>query len=370
MQPFAIFRPGRHTATDGTTLVFGTAEVQDLAESYDPLLHEAPIVIGHPKDNAPAFGWIKGLATDDNGDLVADPHQVHAAFAEAVAAGSWKKRSASVYPPSSPTNPKPGHWYLRHVAFLGAQPPAIKGLADVHFAEDEQFLEFSDPQITASIVGGIMRRLRDWLIGEKGLEEADKILPGWAVEDLEAEARRPNPQPIAEDKPTTNPMFSEPGAPTMADATPTTSTTPDLDAERAALDAERKQFAEERAAFRAAENAKEIAALVGAGKITPAQAAGMVEFMSSLDGAAEISFGEGDVSKTAKPGEFFRSFLASLQPQVDLGEHSRDKDAGPDLGNARELAAAAVEYQEAKRAKGIEMTIVQAVAEVSAGRTA
>ncbi len=50
-----------------------------------------------------------------------------------VKAGRFKSRSASFYHPDNPNNPKPGVYYLRHVGFLGAQPPAVKGLKAVEF---------------------------------------------------------------------------------------------------------------------------------------------------------------------------------------------------------------------------------------------
>ena len=64
-------------------------------------------------------------------------------FTDWVAAGRYKKRSASFYTADHPSNPTPGKPYLRHVGFLGAQPPAVKGLAD--FAgTDEPVYEFAD----------------------------------------------------------------------------------------------------------------------------------------------------------------------------------------------------------------------------------
>ena len=56
-----IFRTGRHTASSGTSLAFTEADLAATAAAYDPALHEAPIVVGHPKDNAPAYGWVKSL---------------------------------------------------------------------------------------------------------------------------------------------------------------------------------------------------------------------------------------------------------------------------------------------------------------------
>ncbi|MBN0401429.1 peptidase, partial [Pseudomonas aeruginosa] len=111
---------------------FTEAILQEIAATYDPALSEAPLVIGHPKLNAPAYGWAKGLEVRE-GMLYAEPHQVVPEFAEAANRKMYKKRSASVYLPDSPGNPVPGKHYLRHIGFLGAVPPAIKGIPDAPF---------------------------------------------------------------------------------------------------------------------------------------------------------------------------------------------------------------------------------------------
>lgn len=76
---------------------------------------------------------MRSLAAGDDG-LNAEPHQVDPEFAEMVNAGRFKKISASFYTPDAPNNPVPGVYYLRHVGFLGAQPPAVKGLKQAEFA--------------------------------------------------------------------------------------------------------------------------------------------------------------------------------------------------------------------------------------------
>ena len=129
-----IFKPGRQTAMSGAVLDFSESDLAASARAYDPALHEAPIVIGHPKHDAPAYGWVKSLAASGDG-LNAEPHQVDADFAELVASGRYKKISASFYLPDAPNNPVPGVYYLRHVGFLGAQPPAVKGLKQAEFAD-------------------------------------------------------------------------------------------------------------------------------------------------------------------------------------------------------------------------------------------
>ena len=81
-------------------------------------------MIGHPKDNAPAYGWVEGL--ERKGDtLWAEILPTVAQFSDWLKAGLFKKRSISLYPDMS----------LRHVGFLGAMPPAVKGLPDASFKE-------------------------------------------------------------------------------------------------------------------------------------------------------------------------------------------------------------------------------------------
>jgi hypothetical protein len=49
-----VFRAGTHTAMDGKTYTYGPDDLNDIIRKYDPEVHESPIVIGHPRDNAPA----------------------------------------------------------------------------------------------------------------------------------------------------------------------------------------------------------------------------------------------------------------------------------------------------------------------------
>lgn len=172
MKRFPIFKPGKHTAMSGTTLDFNEAMLKAAVAAYDPSLHEAPIVVGHPKDNGPAYGWVQALSYNEaTGEIEVDPAQVDEAFAEMVQAGRFKKRSASWYLPDSPANPKPGTLYLRHVAFLGAQPPALKGLRDVSFNEGEEgVVEFAEDVDVESAIA--------WL--EKAIALHEKHMAGTA----------------------------------------------------------------------------------------------------------------------------------------------------------------------------------------------
>jgi hypothetical protein len=129
---FEIFRTGTHTDAAGNISGWTEADLDEIVRLYDPGVHEAPIVVGHPEHDSPAYGWIEALKRE--GDrLLAKPKQLVEEFKDWVHRGLYKKISIALYPDLG----------LRHVGFLGAIPPAVKGLAQAQFVEKEyQFFEF------------------------------------------------------------------------------------------------------------------------------------------------------------------------------------------------------------------------------------
>ncbi len=123
---FEIFRTGTHTSNNGVTKSYSVSDLNSIVDSYNPHNLEAPLVLGHPKSNSPAFGWIETLRVV--GDrLIAKAKDVVPEFLDAVKKGLFKKRSVSL--------DKDGK--LRHVGFLGGSLPAVQGLADIQFSEDD-----------------------------------------------------------------------------------------------------------------------------------------------------------------------------------------------------------------------------------------
>lgn len=370
MQPFEIFRAGRHTASSGTAISFSEADLEAAVAAYDPAVHEAPIVVGHPRDNGPAYGWVKAVNYTD-GAMVAEPQQVDEAFAEMVAAGRFKKRSASFYTPDSPHNPKPGAFYLRHVGFLGAQAPAVKGLKDVSFADsDEGVVEFADP----GLVAGLFRRLRDWFLSEHGAQTADNVLPSFLVEDLEAEAR------AAREAPMTPPVsYSEDNDMTEADKAALDAATARADAAEAKvaeleakIAAQETDFSERDTALKAREAAiakGEVEAaldkLVTAGKVLPAEKAKLAEFAMTLDaGEAVLEFGEGDDKATLSQRAYFLATLSTRPKAVDFGERSGETGEGrADMTN-EDVADKARAYRDEQRKAGKTISFTEAVVHV------
>ncbi|PHJ59588.1 hypothetical protein VF14_08940 [Nostoc linckia z18] len=177
-QEIEIFAAGTHTSSNGATVTLSESDLDAIAQSYDPDLFDAPAVVGHPRDNSPAYAWVEGVRRVGN-KLMASLKDWDADFQEAVKSRRYKKISASFYSPDSSSNPKPGSYYLRHVGFLGGMAPAVKGLKSVAFAEAEEgVVDF------CCGVGGdkeIFRNLREWLIEEYGIEVSDRVVPAYLL---------------------------------------------------------------------------------------------------------------------------------------------------------------------------------------------
>jgi hypothetical protein len=138
-----VFKAGPQTSAQGVEREFTPEDLQQVVESYDPETHEAPLVIGHSGDNdsTPSFGWIKKFVRKGE-DLYADVNFTDVAR-DLVKDGHYRKVSISFYSPESPINPHQGKWSARHLALLGAAPPAVKGLESLSFSEKEGVYNFA-----------------------------------------------------------------------------------------------------------------------------------------------------------------------------------------------------------------------------------
>lgn len=357
MQPIEIFRAGTHTAMNGDSFAFGEAELQAAAAAYDPALHEAPIVVGHPKTDAPAYGWVGDLRFAE-GTLTATPQQVDEAFAELVKAGRFKKISAAFYAPDAPTNPKPGVWYLRHVGFLGAQPPAVKGLKPVAFGDAEDgVVEFADGW-TIGIVARMFRGLREFMIAQFGQDRADQVLPSYDVDSLAEQATRDQMRDLlpADPAPVMPAGFTEPEKkePPVADADT-------LAAREQALAEREAALAVREAETRRTADAAFLEGLVQDGRLLPALREETAAFMAQLDDAGTVAFGEG---RSLTPAAAFRELLGKLPKAVDLKPLPEGEPATFDRGDPRAIAAAANAFQEAEEKAGRPIPYAAAVGAV------
>lgn len=288
-----IFRAGRHTDDAGVVRNFSEADVAAMAAAYDPALREAPLTIGHPEHNLPAYGWVKGLVVNAAGRLAMNTHQVLPQFAEMVAAKMFKKRSTSFYPPDHPSNPKPGVWYPRHVAFLGAQPPAIAGLADFAEGDSAGTVNFS--------------------------EGADAV-------ELPAAAPVPQPKPTEpipnQEQLRMSKELEEKLAAAQAQTTALQAQLAEHAAASAASAAKLAEFAENAKRDRTAAFTSFAEEQVKAGRLLPKDAPVAVTVLNTLADSQPVSFAEAGATKTMPAADWLKNLITAAKPVVNFGEHA------------------------------------------------
>ena len=138
-----VFKSGDQTSAQGVQRHFSEKDLQQVVDTYDPSVHTAPLVLGHAGDNdsLPAYGWIKGFAK--KGDNLYADVEFSPVAKDLVKDGHYRKVSISFYSPDSAINPSKGKWSARHLALLGASPPAVKGLEPFSFSEQEGIYDFA-----------------------------------------------------------------------------------------------------------------------------------------------------------------------------------------------------------------------------------
>lgn len=338
----------------GETIEFGEADLAATAAAYNPKIHKAPIVKGHPAIDAPAQGWADQLVIQARG-LYAVPGKVDPAFAEEARTGRWGTVSAKFYRPDAANNPVPGVWYLRHIGVLGAHPPGVKGLDDPEFAEasDDGCVCFAEGVAFGEWDGmtnaNLWRNLREWVLGKFGQEDADKVVPGYDVRALELgaaeeinEARQAAGAPAA---------FSEAAAPPIPSPTnkpPQESAVNEEEAARLREEsaAKDRQIAELQAAEAKrkeaailADNAAFAESMASEARIPAAMKGQVAAIGAQLAAAPDVEFGEGDDKKPLH--ESFRDFVRALPQQVAFREQAtRDRSA------AAETESTPVEFAE------------------------
>jgi len=303
-----IFTAGKHTDDKGNEHNIDAAFLEQVVTNFLPDQHEPPAVIGHPKTDSPAFGWTCGLRAE-GGVLQAQFCDVDSAFEELVREGKFKKRSASFYldTKAAPAGRVP---QLRHVGFLGAQPPSVKGLREIQFNEGEAITfepiafsegdRMSDETEDKRPVG---EQISDYFKKLFGLKEDAGASFGEAELDRRIKAAVAGVEASFNEKLTT-------------------------------IQTENEKLRERVNTYGGSATRAEIVSFcerLGSGKFLPAfKGMGVIEFMELLATVPDkkvsiISFSEED-GKTVEtkveitPLQFFQNFLGALPAYVEFGE--------------------------------------------------
>lgn len=346
-----VFRTGTHIDSKGVERTWTDNDLSKIAASYAANQHgtpnEAAVVIGHPETNSPAYGWVDSLKKEGN-LLYAKTKKLVPEFVEMVKQGLFKNRSISLRSDLS----------LRHIGFLGAMPPAVKGLPNIQFNDKDGItIEFCEH---SNLISRIFQRLRDWLIEKEGSEKADAIINNFELEMLRQEvADSQLVKSYSEDKDMKifdwlKGKAKEEGIVLDEPASPTSYSEGDMKKQiDEAVKAKEIQFAElqkkQEIGLKAREEAlkaKEVEArkasinsfceqLLKAGKLTPAVmkvGMGLQNFLEQIhQDETTIEFTEGDKKKSQTSYEFMQSFLANLPKAIEYKERAgKDNDIGKD----------------------------------------
>ena len=345
---FDVFRCGTHTDRFGRQVTITADDIDRAISSY--VKDSAPIVVGHPTLNSPAFGWIGAFRRV--GDVVqAKASSVAGEFADLVQRHLYKNRSLAFGPGLR----------FRHVGFLGAQPPAVKGLKDIQFDSEEEFMdvEFSESTPAAAEAAAAQPA------AENGSVSAPESQPGAAA------AQQPEAEK-AEDK--------------EAEKVKLEAVLAELDAVKKEFHAVKKDFQEAGGRIKQLEgdNAKlkadydaaakelrnnEFSAfaddLIAGGRLGKEQRGQLLEFMECLHGLPNYEFSEG-----SKPvlQSFKDLFKAVSKRPVQFGEFASSEKAllSQDL-KPESLAAKARALMDSKKKEGVIISASEAVNHVMEG---
>lgn len=336
-----IFRTGKHTASNGSQFEFTAQDLQEIAESYDPQNFRASLVCGHPKDDHPAWGVVKGLRVV--GDrLKATVEKIAPQFVEWVRDGRYHSISPSFYLRESPSNPTPGKLHLKHIGALGAVPPAVKGLEPLSMSESVEEMAFSSILDGAEFMGSedegedpldaaqtLFRKLREFLISEYDIETADRVLPNELIDEIDEDEEY---APLSLVKELGDLLWGMQNQVSRSDYNEPTMTEEELQAKLAEIEAREAAFAEKEQAIAAREAEiaayseqlrdrdinSQVDALIAEGRVLPAEKQRLVAFMQALPTDTEIEFGEEGEKQDAIAA--FVSLLKSRPSLVPTGE--------------------------------------------------
>jgi hypothetical protein len=285
-----IFQAGRHRDMNGAAVIITEVELKKTVSTYQPSLHEAPLVIGHPQHDAPAWGWVSGLIVE-NGVLLASVQQVDPKFSEIVKTGRYKKVSASFYTPDAANNPVPGTYYLRHVGFLGAQPPAIKGLGEASFHEKESGVITFTNQAAAQSTQQPSAQNENNDFSEISIKQENKM-------------KKEQEQPVSTKEDLVKRQL-------------------ELDKREAELTSREETIQSKEKTGKKNQLAQFVDQLIDEGRILPRDREGLLALMERLEDSGVIEFSEAD--SDGKPicsdaASYFKAFVAKLPVQVDFAE--------------------------------------------------
>jgi len=305
-----------------------------------------PVCLGHPGDDAPAWGWLTALQIRPNGRTGPDEGwslymqiQVQPELRLMLARKMFTGRSIALREVSKDV------FELRHVAFLGGKAPAVPGMEKLKLSavDDKQLFEFAD-----------LGECLTFQITQK--ESAMNFCPHCGAK-LDASHTDTCPkcgQALTEFS-ASPPLEDSDGGDGGKDgeyarADKVAALEARLKEEEEKRTKQEAELAAERAARRLSEAKAFCEGLKREGRLVPAQEPGLAEFLAALpDKEKGLSYSDGKQTREPSLRAFMEAFLTAGPKLVEFGEVARRQvarvgETEVDIGDRDALDKAARNY--------------------------
>lgn len=297
------FRAGEHTDASGQVSTWDTAKLDNIVKIYNNQLevsrHDAPVVIGHPETDAPAYAWVSELKREGE-SLYANLRDINEEFKEIVRSGAYKKVSIALY----------DNDLLKHIGFLGATPPAIKGLKEASFKENRNFKEYFNSQTIKekpTMIDKFIQQVFDYISEKYDIDVANDILA--KMNELKPEIEEPkapeNPETPEAQEPTKEGTAEQAYSEENKQVTELTAQVKALQS-RILADADNKFFSE----------------VIKEGKILDKQRPELTKILTVLREPNKAK----QFSEDGKADALLMNFVRSLTPQIQFNEFAKSAE--------------------------------------------
>jgi len=131
---FEIAETGVVSSFKGNTITYSAEKMDQTCAAYDPRRHEAPVVLGDPAHNDPAYGWVERLKRSGS-KLYAQIKAVNSQIEADLRQGKYTKKVIEI-------NPK--DMYLRRIRLYGLKPFADLDCLSANEGGDFMFFDYDE----------------------------------------------------------------------------------------------------------------------------------------------------------------------------------------------------------------------------------
>jgi|GEM_PF-1300359 len=333
-----LFKTGIHVSKNGEEFNADAGKIDEIIEATKNHAYandEIPVCIGHKKEDSPKWGAFKKDSFKRAGEfLIGRYDYLVKEFAECIGRKMFDKVSVALYPDLA----------IKHIAVLGVQAPAVKGLKAIELNEpgssasmyEFEINESGEYDFAGSSSGNILsllNNIKSFIAGKFSRSEAEVAIPSGILNSLNniTSGNNFSEEETTNKKETFMPEQTQMQVPQEFSEKLSAYETEITELKGKLLDSEIKEFCESPSM---------------SVKITPAlmpHIKSIYRNLSSGNNEIEFSEGEGKNKRTVKTTlvESFKKVLSALPDSVEFSEYASKEKAGitdePDLSEFSEM---------------------------------